>query len=86
MTDGIEAALERAQAVADGKDVCVMGGADLGRQYIAAGLVDELSIHLVPLVLGDGTRMFGGDAFELETVSIVETPAATHLRYRIVRD
>ena len=86
VSDGIEEALERAQAVADGEDVCVMGGADLGRQYIAAGLVDELSIHLVPVALGGGTRMFGAEALELETVAVVETAAATHLRYRIVRD
>jgi dihydrofolate reductase len=58
VTAGIGSALEQAQAAAGDKDVCVMGGADLGRQYIAAGLVDEMSIHLVPVLFGAGTRMF----------------------------
>ena len=55
VTDGIERALERAQAAAGGNDVVVMGGADLGRQYLAAGLVDEIQVHLSPLLLGAGT-------------------------------
>ena len=85
VTDGIEAALERAQAVAGDKDVCVMGGASLGRLYLEAGLVDELSIHLVPVLLGDGTRMFDAQRLPLEVASVVETPAGTHIRYRVVR-
>jgi dihydrofolate reductase len=59
VTDGIESALEQAKAAAGGKDVSVMGGVDIGRQYIAAGLVDEIQIHLVPVLFGSGTRMFG---------------------------
>ena len=85
VTDGIEAALERAGAVAGDRDVCVMGGASLGRQYLEAGLVDELSIHLVPVLLGGGTRMFDAQRLPLEPVSVVGTAAATHLRYRVAR-
>ena len=86
VTDGIESALERAKAAADGKIVTVMGGASIGQQYIRAGLVDELSIHLVPVLFGGGTRMFehlGGEHIQLETVEVIETPAATHMRFRI---
>jgi dihydrofolate reductase len=88
VTDGIESALEQAKAAAEGKVVTVMGGASIGQQYIAAGLVDELSIHLVPVLFGGGTRMFehlGDEHIQLETFDVVETPAATHLRFRIAR-
>lgn len=87
VTDGIERALEQAQAAAGDKDVTVMGGASIGQQYIAAGLVDEIQIHLVPVLFGNGTRMFEniGDAHtRLESIEAIETPAATHLRFRIV--
>jgi dihydrofolate reductase len=88
VTDGIERALEQARAAAGDGIVCVMGGAETGRQFIAAGLVDEISIHLVPVLLGDGTRLFdhrGGGHIALETVAVVETAKATHLRFRVVR-
>jgi dihydrofolate reductase len=65
-----------------------MGGADLGRQYFAAGLVDELQIHLVPVLFGSGTRMFDDlhkGHIQLEAVDVLPTPSATHLRYRVVR-
>ena len=87
VTDGIESALEQAKAAAGEKDVAVMGGAHIGQQYIAAGLVDEISIHLVPVLFGDGTRMFehlGGEHFQLETAGVIETPETTHLRFRVV--
>jgi dihydrofolate reductase len=86
VTDGIESALEQARAAAGDRTVTVMGGADLGRQYLAAGLVDEISVHLVPVLFGSGTRMFenpGRGHVELETAGVIETPAATHLRYRV---
>jgi dihydrofolate reductase len=69
------------------KVVSVMGGADIGRQYIAAGLVDEISIHLVPVLFGGGTQMFGdlAEQLQLEPVDVVDGPAATHLRYRVRR-
>jgi len=86
VTDGIESALEQAQAAAGDKDVTVMGGANLGCQYIAAGLVDELQIHLAPVLFGSGTRMFDGlgeGHLALEPIETIETPAAVHLRFRI---
>jgi dihydrofolate reductase len=86
VTDGIEAALAQARAAAGDKDVTVMGGADTGQQYLRAGLVDELSIHLVPVLFGSGTRMFehlGDQHLQLEHAGTVQTAAATHLRYRV---
>ncbi len=88
VTDGIESALEQAQKAAGDRDVCIMGGANLGQQYIAADLVDELSIHLVPVLFHDGTRMFdklGVEHLDLEVLDVVSTPAATHFRYAIKR-
>jgi len=87
VTDGIESALEKAKAVAGEKDVAVMGGAEIGQQYIRAGLIDEISIHLVPVLFGGGTRMFehlGGEHIQLESAGVIETPEATHLRFRVV--
>ena len=86
VTDGIERALELAQATAGERVVCVMGGASIGQQYIAAGLVDEIQVHLVPVLLGAGTRMFEqlGDApIRLQAGEAIHTPAAAHLRFRI---
>ena len=93
VTDGIEEALKRAIAAAgDGKNVCVMGGAQTGQAYLRAGLIDELSIHLVPVLFGNGTRMFdnlfdkpGGQHLQLENLGSVQTPSATHLRFKIVK-
>jgi len=88
VTDGIEAALKQAQSAAGDKDVTVMGGGDTGRQFIEAGLVDELSIHLAPVLFGGGTRMFehlGGGHLQLENLGSVQTAAATHLRLRVLR-
>lgn len=84
---GIERALEEAKAAAGGKTVTVMGGADIGRQFVEAGLVDEISIHLVPVLFGSGTRMFeqlSSDHIQLEPAEVIDTPAATHLRYRVL--
>jgi len=87
VTGGIEEALKQAQAAAGDGVVVVMGGADLGRQYLAAGLLDEISIHLVPVVFGGGIPLFDGlvDRVDLEPVEAIQTPGATHLRYRVVR-
>jgi dihydrofolate reductase len=88
VTDGIERALQEAKAAAGDKNVSVMGGADIGQQYIRAGLVDEIQIHLVPVLFGSGTRMFdhlGSEHIPLETVEVIETAAATHLRFRVVK-
>jgi dihydrofolate reductase len=88
VTGGIEDTLKQARDVAGDKAVTVMGGADTGRQYLQAGLVDELSIHLVPVLFGSGTRMFehlGDQHLQLEHAGMTQTAAATHLRYRILK-
>jgi dihydrofolate reductase len=85
---GIEAALDQARTAAGKRDVTVMGGANLGQQYLAAGLVDEISLHLVPVLFGAGTRMFehlGPQHMRLEPISVLNTPTAIHARYRIVK-
>src|SRR5919204_1277684 len=84
VTGGIEAALEQAQAAAAGQDVLLGGGASMINQYLAAGLVDELELHVVPLLLGDGARLFDGlgDAeVQLEQIRAVEAPGVAHLKY-----
>jgi dihydrofolate reductase len=85
--DGIESALAQARIAAGGKDICVMGGAEVARQFLYAGLVDELRVHLAPLLLGSGTRLFEGDGTtaRLHRTRVLETPAATHLRFRVER-
>ena len=82
--DGVEAALDRARKAAGGRDVSLAGGANAARQYLAAGLVDEMEIHLVPLLLGSGERLFDGigdDLHGLELVRTVAMPAVTHLKF-----
>ena len=88
VTGGIERALQAAKTVAGSKDVSVMGGADIGQQYIRAGLVDEISIHLAPVLFGNGMRMFehlGDEHIQLEAVTAVQTATTTHLRFRVVK-
>src|SRR3954463_501009 len=85
VTDGIQSALEQARKAAGGKDVRIGGGVATVRQYLAAGLLEELELHVVPVVLGDGARLFDnlGDAeVQLEQVRAVEAPGVTHLKYR----
>jgi dihydrofolate reductase len=86
VTDGIESALERARAAAGGQDVAIAGGASAVRQYLAAGLLDELYLHVAPVVLGAGERLLDdvGDP-QLEIVKVVDSPAVTHVKYRVVR-
>jgi dihydrofolate reductase len=83
VNDGIDAALERARKAAGGRDVVIAGGPGTLDQYLAAGLVDELRLHLVPFVAGGGERLFArvGD-LELKPVSSRTTPHVTHLVYR----
>ncbi|HEX9945083.1 MAG TPA: dihydrofolate reductase family protein [Thermoanaerobaculia bacterium] len=84
VTDGIEAALEEARQAAGGKDVSLAGGAKAAQQYLAAGLVDEMEINLVPMLLGSGERLFDGvgtDLHGLELVRTVATPEVTHLKF-----
>jgi dihydrofolate reductase len=83
--DGIEEAIRRAVDAAGDKDVSLMGGADVIRQALAAGLVDELSIIVAPVVLGGGKRLFDGftDSFELEHLGVRQSPYATFIDYRV---
>ena len=93
LTDGIASigaviAGRRTRAAAGEKGVTVMGGAQTGQQFLAAGLVDELSLHVVPVLFGPGTRMFenlGDTHIALEPLAAIQTPRATHLRLRIAR-
>jgi dihydrofolate reductase len=85
---GIDAALELAKAEAGEKDLGIWGGANVIRQYLKAGLLDELQIHLVPVLLGSGVRLFedlGKGRIELTRTRCIETPAATHLRFEVVK-
>ena len=84
VTDGIEAALEQARLAADGKDVALAGGASVAGQYLAAGLVDEMEISLVPILLGSGERLFegvGDNLHGLELVRTVAAPDVVHLKF-----
>jgi dihydrofolate reductase len=86
VTGGIDEALSRAQAAAAGKDVIVMGGAELLRQYLAAGLVDEFMLTIAPVLLGAGKRLFDGTPrtdITFERTAVIESPYATHLRFRV---
>ena len=82
VTDGIESALEQARAAAGELDVSLGGGASVAQQYLAAGLLDEIVVSIVPILLGSGARLFDnvGDA-TLEQVESVEAPGVTHIRY-----
>ena len=85
VTDGIESALEQARAAAGDDDVSIAGGASTVRQYLAAGLLDELYLHIVPVVLGAGERLLDGVGDPtLEPVKVVDSPAVTHVKYRVV--
>jgi dihydrofolate reductase len=86
VTEGIEAALEQAREAAGGKDVLIGGGAEIINQYLAAGLVDELEVHVAPLLLGSGERLFEGVGpdLKLEQLRAVEAPGVAHLKYRVV--
>jgi dihydrofolate reductase len=88
VTNGIEAALDQARAAAGDKNVLVAGGADAVQQYLKAGLLDELQIHLVPVFLGSGVRLFdelGTDQIQLEGSRVIASPGVTHLRFRVVK-
>ena len=86
VTDGIESALAQAREAAGDKDVFIGGGASIINQYLAAGLVDEIELHVVPLVLGSGARLLEGVGPEvrLEQIRAIDAPGVTHLKYRVV--
>ena len=85
VTDGIESALEQARTAADGREVAISGGASAVRQYLAAGMLDELYLHIVPIVLGAGERLLENVGEPIvEPVKVVASPAVTHVKYRVV--
>jgi len=83
ITDGIEAALAQARRAAGGKDVALAGGASAGREYLNAGLVDEMELHVAPILLGAGERLFDGvrDLHGLELVRTIAAPGVAHLKF-----
>ena len=85
VTEGIEAAMAQAQAAAGEQDVMVEGGADIDRQYLNAGLIDEIRLHLAPIVLGGGSPLFDGVRPDLRLVPsrAIHSPIATHLTYQV---
>jgi dihydrofolate reductase len=85
--DGLDEAVARARDAAGGNDVSIMGGADVIRQALRAGMVDELSISIAPVVLGAGKRLFDGfdETVGLEHLRVRQSPFATHLTYRVIR-
>jgi dihydrofolate reductase len=86
VTGGIESALEQARAAAGDRDVMIAGGASAVQQYLAAGLLDELYLHIVPVLLGAGERLLEGVGDpRLEPVQVVASPAVTHVKYRVGR-
>ena len=87
VTDGIESALEQARAAAGDMDVAIGGGANTIQQYLGAGHVDEFQIHVAPMLLGDGVRLFEQAPAELglELTGVIESPRVTHLKYRVVK-
>ncbi|WP_290055924.1 dihydrofolate reductase family protein [Amycolatopsis solani] len=90
VTEGLERAVELARAAAGGKDVAVAGGGQLVRQVLTAGLLDQLELHIAPVLLGDGQRLFDGglglgadDGIELTPTRVVDAPGVTHIRYTV---
>ncbi|WP_029137791.1 dihydrofolate reductase family protein [Nakamurella lactea] len=88
VTDGLESALEVARTAAKGRDVTVMGGARLARSFLTAALIDEISLHIVPVLFGQGTRLFDelpDRHWELELIEAVPAARAVHVRYAVRR-
>ncbi|GGT34176.1 deaminase reductase [Streptomyces kurssanovii] len=86
VTDGIHSALEQAKAASGGRNVDIAGGARTVQQYLRAGLIDELQLHVVPVLFGAGLRLLdnlGAEQRRLEVIRVVDTPLATHLKYRV---
>lgn len=88
VTEGMESTLKQAQAAARDKDVLVAGGANAVQQYLKAGVLDEIRLHLIPVLLGSGTRLFdqpGAGPIELESIKVIDAPGVTHLRFRVLK-
>ena len=88
VTDGIESTLRQAQAAAGDKAVYIFGGANTVQEYIKAGLVDEIQITIVPMLIGEGIRLFdhiGAEPIELECIQVITASGVTHLKYRVLK-
>jgi dihydrofolate reductase len=88
VTDGIESALEQARDAAGEADVRISGGANTIDQFVKAGLVDAVQFHLAPVVLGRGVKLFenvGDEGLTLEKIRLVDSPAVTHISFRVPR-
>ncbi len=87
VTDGIESALERARDAAGDKDIQISGGANVAQQYLAAGHLDEIQIHIAPILLGGGTPLFASDTSpaRLNVTRVIASQAVTHVRYEVLR-
>lgn len=88
VNDGIESALNQAKAAAGNGVVCIAGGADTARQYLRAGLVDEIQLHVIPKIFGNGLRLFDGGSMseiQLEQTRVIESVGVTHLKYRVLK-
>ena len=85
--EGMESAVRQALLAAEGRNVMVIGEASAAQQVLGTGLVNGLILRIVPVILGQGVKLFGaaGDRFELERESIVETPVTTHIRFAVHR-
>ena len=83
VTGGIEAAAEQARAVAGGQDVLLAGGVSIAQQALAAGLVDEVVLHVTPVLLGRGVRLFGPGQVSLRCIETIHGEGAVHLRYQV---
>ena len=88
INDGIESALEKARQSAKGKDIRIQGGANTIQQYLNAGLVDEFFIHIAPVFLGSGIRLFDGinkNKYDIQILEVIPSDLTTHLRYKLIR-
>ncbi len=88
INDGIQIALEKAKQSANGKDIRIQGGANTIQQYLNAGLVDEFFIHIAPVFLGSGIRLFDGidkDNYDIQILEVIPSNLTTHLRYKLIR-
>jgi dihydrofolate reductase len=88
VTGGVDHALEQAKAAANDKEISVAGGANVIQQFIQAGLLDEIQIHIAPVLLSDGRRLFDrfdAGQIELERTRVINSPSLTHIRYRIAK-
>lgn len=88
INDGLESALEKARRSAKGKDIRIQGGANTIQQFLNAGLVDEFFIHIAPVFLGSGIRLFDGidkDMYDLEILEVIPADLTTHIRYKLVK-